>query len=390
MTSIDPDHFRKVMGQFPTGVVVVTAMGADGEALGMTVGSFTSVSLDPPLVAYLPAKTSSSYASLQASGDRFCVNVLDADQEEVCRLIATRKQDKFEDIGWTLSPGGCPVIDGAVAYVDCEVEAVHDAGDHDIVIGRVTDLELAGGTNPLLFFRGGYGAFRATSLVVGAQGLADQLRVVDLVRPDLERMAAELGTEVTAMARVGDELVLVASCGHSPYAILPSWVGHRVPFIPPFGSIFAAYGGADLREAWYTRTPGSFDRRETLEQGLDGIVERGFGIALGHEAGAKLERLTARFNVGDPQVSRAMVEAALADAVDNFNPQHIPESGEIEVRSLSTPLFVDDEIALTLMLWGPPGPVPVERAREMADRLRRVTDDATRSVAQIRGSSSLM
>lgn len=390
MASIDPAHFRTVMGQFPTGVVVVTAMSADGEALGMTVGSFTSVSLDPPLVAYLPSKTSSSYASLRAAGERFCVNVLDAEQEEVCRLIATRKSSKFEGIGWSLSAGGCPVIDGAVAYVDCVVEAVHDGGDHDIVVGRVEDLDLVGGANPLLFFRGGYGAFRARSLVVGAQGLADQLRIVDLVRPELEEIAADVGTEVTAMARVGDELVLVASCGHSPYAIVPSWVGHRVPFIPPFGSIFAAFGGADLRQAWYERTPGSLDRRATLEHGLDGIVERGYGIALGHRESAKLELLTARYNAGDPEVTLAMVETALAAAVDNFNPERIPESGDIEVRSLSTPFVVDDEVALTFMLWGPPGPVDVSRVREMADRLRRVTDRATRSVAQIRGSSSLM
>lgn len=390
MATIDPGHFRKVMGQFPTGVVVVTAMGADGEPLGMTVGSFTSVSLDPPLVAYLPSKTSSSYASLRGAGDRFCINVLDADQEDVCRLIATRKSQKFAGVDWGLSPGGCPVIDDAVAFVDCTVEAVHEAGDHDIVVGRVDHLDLAGGTSPLLFFRGGYGAFRATSLVVGAQGLADQLRVVDLVRPEMEQMAADLGTEVTAMARVGDELVLVASCGHSPYALLPSWVGHRVPFIPPFGSIFAAYAGADLREAWFGRTPGDVDRRETLERGLEGIRRRGFGIALGHEEGAKLELLTARFNAGDEGVTRAMVEAALAEAVDNFNPEDIPETGEIEVRSLSAPFFVDDDVALTFMLWGPPGPVPVARVREMADRLRRACDDATRSVAQIRGSSSLM
>ena len=87
---MDPKHFRQVLGQYPTGVVIVTSVSAQGEALGMTVGSFTSVSLDPPLVAFLPDKASSSWKALRESGPRFCVNVLAAQQEDVCRAVASR------------------------------------------------------------------------------------------------------------------------------------------------------------------------------------------------------------------------------------------------------------------------------------------------------------
>jgi 3-hydroxy-9,10-secoandrosta-1,3,5(10)-triene-9,17-dione monooxygenase reductase component len=156
---IDPDRFRQVLSQYPTGVVVVTAIRPNGDAVGMTVGSFTSVSLDPPLVAFVPAKLSSSWKSLRESGRSFCVNVLAANQQDVCRAVAMRKDNKFDGIPWIPSRNGNPVVAGSVAYIDCALEATHDAGDHDIVIGRVLELEVMSADDPLVFFRGGYGSF---------------------------------------------------------------------------------------------------------------------------------------------------------------------------------------------------------------------------------------
>ncbi|RVW07808.1 flavin reductase [Prescottella agglutinans] len=165
---IDGAHFRKVLGQYPTGVVVVTAVAADGEPLGMAVGSFTSVSLNPPLVAFLPDRKSSSWKALRESGDRFCINVLGSDQEDVCRAVATRKERKFEGITWRPSSAGMPVLEGAVAYIDCTVQDIHDAGDHHIVVGRVNDLDMIAATaRPLLFFRGDYGSFAPLALAAG-------------------------------------------------------------------------------------------------------------------------------------------------------------------------------------------------------------------------------
>jgi flavin reductase (DIM6/NTAB) family NADH-FMN oxidoreductase RutF len=157
-SQVDPERFRKVLGQYPTGVVVVTAISQNGDAIGMTVGSFTSVSLDPPLVAFVPAKLSSSWKALRESGRSFCVNILAADQEDVCRAVAARKDKKFDEIPWIPSRYGNPVVAGSVAYIECELEMMHDAGDHDIVIGRVLELEVMSVGYPLVFFRGGYGS----------------------------------------------------------------------------------------------------------------------------------------------------------------------------------------------------------------------------------------
>lgn len=157
--SFDSRHFRTVLGHFPTGVVIVTADGADGP-VGMTIGSFTSVSLDPPLVAFLPATTSSSWQKVEAAGS-FCVNILADDQADVCNRFASKDDDKFAGLDWTPAAGtGSPVLPDVLGWIDCEIDAVHEAGDHVIVVGRVLDLAAAeSDRGPLLFFQGGYGRF---------------------------------------------------------------------------------------------------------------------------------------------------------------------------------------------------------------------------------------
>jgi 3-hydroxy-9,10-secoandrosta-1,3,5(10)-triene-9,17-dione monooxygenase reductase component len=157
---IDSARFRQVLGHFPTGVTVITATTGDGPA-GLAVGSFFSVSLDPPLVAFCAAKTSSSYPKIEEAG-HFVVNILAEDQEDICRVFASKGVDKFNGIGYRASPGvGAPILTGVLAWIDCEIDTVHEAGDHWIVLGRVLDLEVAHEGGPLVFFRGGYG--RVTS-----------------------------------------------------------------------------------------------------------------------------------------------------------------------------------------------------------------------------------
>lgn len=124
--------------------------------MGMAVSSFTSVSLDPPLVAFLPGKSSSTFPVI-AERSTFCVNVLAADQERVCRALSVSGGDKFADVAWQAGPHGDPVIEGVVAWIGCTIEVVHDAGDHHIVVGRVDDLDADTAASPLLFFRSQYG-----------------------------------------------------------------------------------------------------------------------------------------------------------------------------------------------------------------------------------------
>ncbi len=153
--NFDSAKFRQVLGHFPTGVTVVTAI-EEGAPVGLAIGSFASLSLDPAQVLFCPAKTSSSWPKIRSAG-KFCANILADDQEDVSRVFASKAADKFEEIGWRRSGNGSPIIEGVLAYIDCEITQVHDGGDHEIVVGTVQDLEVRHEGGPLVFFRGGYG-----------------------------------------------------------------------------------------------------------------------------------------------------------------------------------------------------------------------------------------
>ncbi|MFD1611461.1 flavin reductase family protein [Sphingomonas tabacisoli] len=155
---IDEASFRRVLGHYPTGVCVVTAIDEDGAAAALVVGSFTSASLDPPLVAFFPGRRSTTWPRIEAVG-RYCVNILADDQRLLCKQLAAAGPDKFTGVSHHLSANGSPRIEGSVAWIDCDLEACHEAGDHRIAIGRVTDLEVRNSVDPLVFLRGGFGTF---------------------------------------------------------------------------------------------------------------------------------------------------------------------------------------------------------------------------------------
>lgn len=151
----DGAKYRQVLGHFPTGVTVITAMTDEGPA-GMAIGSFSSLSLDPALVLFSATKTSASWSKLRGAG-KFCVNILADDQEDISRVFGSKADDKFSEIGWRRSGNGAPLINGVLAYIDCDLHSVLDGGDHDIIIGAVTDLDVKHEGGALVFFRGGYG-----------------------------------------------------------------------------------------------------------------------------------------------------------------------------------------------------------------------------------------
>ena len=147
--------FRDVLGRFASGVTVVTAIH-DGVPVGLTCQSFSSVSLDPPLVLFVPSRTSRAWPLIRETGS-FCVNLLASDQAWVSNTMASKGVDKFAEVEWRPSSRtGSPVLAGTLGHVDCTIEDVHEAGDHDVVIGRVLTLAGEAPGDPLLFYRGRY------------------------------------------------------------------------------------------------------------------------------------------------------------------------------------------------------------------------------------------
>jgi len=151
---VDANTFRQACGHFATGVSIVTMRDRAGQPQGLTVNSFTSVSLEPPLVLVCIDRRISTYpAMLECEG--WLVNILAADQEELSRRFATPDIDKFAGMNLQDGPYRAPLIPGAVARLGARPHARHSGGDHDIFVGEVTEVEFEEGA-PLLFFRGGY------------------------------------------------------------------------------------------------------------------------------------------------------------------------------------------------------------------------------------------
>ena len=154
--AIDPTAFRRVLGQFPTGVAIVTALNRDGNPTGWMVRSFFSISLDPPLVGFSVAKESTSWPQIKQIGS-FCVNILAEDQQELCEAFAGGSAERFAGVQWDTVLTANPRIHGSLAWIDCVIQQAYEAGDHEICVAAVKALDVAREAGPLVFFRGGYG-----------------------------------------------------------------------------------------------------------------------------------------------------------------------------------------------------------------------------------------
>lgn len=351
-TPIDSDQFREVLGQYPTGVVAVLGLSAAGEPLGMILGTFASVSLEPPLISFTPSKTSSSWARLRHVA-RYSVNVLGSHQQDVCRALSSKSPEKFDDVTWELNGNGLPYLPSSVAYLECTRTQVVDGGDHDIVLAQVDELRSGEPNVPLLFFQGGFGSFSPLSMVAFDRDLTEHLRGVDLVRPVMDDLARRYSTEVTAVVRVQDKLVLAAASGRTPTASFPTRVGIKLPFMPPLGGVFAAWGDESTRLAWTSQT----DDRSMADAALGRIRERGYALGLGHEKSALWERASVSAHAG--REAEQNLRFRIADARADYNPSWIPDGdGGIEFRFAQAPVFdAAGNIAFALTMWGPPGEV---------------------------------
>jgi 3-hydroxy-9,10-secoandrosta-1,3,5(10)-triene-9,17-dione monooxygenase reductase component len=156
--AVDTLRFRQVIGHFPTGVAIVTCYGPDGPT-GLTTNAITSVSLEPLLLLVCFDNTSRTLPAVREAR-RFCVNVLRAGQEDLARVFASKRvaREKFEAVTH-LEAHGVPVLDGALAWLACDLDALHPAGDHTIGIGAITQMDADPTGEPLVWFRGDYGTF---------------------------------------------------------------------------------------------------------------------------------------------------------------------------------------------------------------------------------------
>ena len=360
LRAIDPKWFRQVLGQYPTGVCVVTSTDPDGGHAGMAVGSFTSVSLDPPLVAFFPDKTSTTWPRIERAGS-FCVNVLGQDQLHVCRAFAAKGGDKFGELRWEAAASGAPIIEDAIAWIDCDIEQVHEAGDHYIVVGRVRELDVVGSSLPLLFFQGGYGRFVPESLVSGDLELIRHFRLIDTIRPEIEQLARAADVECNVAVRVRDELVILATAGQPRGSNIPTRVGHRYATVPPVACVHAAWDPDDAIAAWVRRAP---ERHDEWAAGLALIRENGYATILGR---IRVESDGADGAGGSPHdIRRHIYDLRLGSS-----PAEIAAGDDQHWGLLTAPAFdAAGRVSLAINLYGFDASVSAGDAESLARQLR--------------------
>lgn len=152
---VPPTILRRVLGHYPTGVCIVTGLGTDDRPIGLTIGTFNSVSLEPPLVAFYAMQTSYTFAEIRAH-NAFVVNVLGSREDYYCKAFSRPREERFTGIDWTPGSSGAPVLANAAAWIDCGIERVEEVGDHYWVLGRVRALDIGTGDQPLVFCNGGF------------------------------------------------------------------------------------------------------------------------------------------------------------------------------------------------------------------------------------------
>lgn len=380
--AIDSHTFRSVLGHFPTGVAAITAVGADGAPVGMAVGSFTSVSLDPPLVAFLPDRGSTTFPRIRQAGS-FCVNVLAGDQESVCRSFAAKGSDKYAGISWRPAGSGAPMIDGAVAWIDCDIDTIHDAGDHFIVVGRVRELKAETDRRPLLFFQGGYGRFSSPSRSAPAEpDLLEQLRLLDAARPEMERVATELDMECLAHVRIRDAIVILGSAGKPRRGLPSERIGQRTPFVAPLGTLFVSLDDELEVQRWVSPegiAPRTDGEAEQFRAQAARAQQRGWSLVLDTPGQVALEA-TVGGGSTDPDLPEALRILTGQLNVEGYEAEVTP-GHEYAVRHLIVPVrAAGGEVVLNLSLYGLPRRCSAEDIEAWRARLSAAAESVARAL----------
>lgn len=386
---IDPAKFRNVLGHYPTGVTIVTGISESGEVLAMVVGTFTSVSIEPPLVAFLPMKSSRTFQELSKCAS-VCVNVLTGDQEKLGRLIASRRENKLDGIEWEYSPNGAPILTGSLAWLDVRISDTIEAGDHWIAMCQVLDLGVGDASPPLIFFQGGYGRFMVKSLVARVDGdNVGPVRRGARARHILERVATELGGQVQLMAALSPHELVAVATAQGACVNATDDLGERVPMIPPIGDTYVAGGSDEDVEDWLSRGPRLEPHERDLFWGrIEFCRKHGYLASFLPQGGrSSYESMAAaaqRFAQGNltPAEERDLSEAIARGAV-GYEAQEIDDAAIYSIGSIVMPIPDENQRPIfTMRVSQLPADVPGTRVKQWIDHLRPVAQELSTALAE--------
>ncbi|MFY2791647.1 flavin reductase family protein [Rhodococcus sp. MALMAid1271] len=335
--------FREVTGHYPTGVAIVTGTDPTGELLALVVGTFSSVSLDPPLVSFMPMKTSRTFARMQECSS-LCVNIVGGEQEREVMSIAQRWENKFDGIDWYPSPHGNPVLTEAIGWMDTTIWKTVDAGDHWIVLCEVKDMAITNPVSPLIFFQGGYGSFVCTSLLARMDHeILPAIHAAHAARSQVEALAAAIGCEVSVLTAVSaDEMATVLSAT-APGVDRDAALAQRIPIVPPIGDSYVFALPEAEQDRWIDKLKGEDSGTRVHRARLDFIREHGYGIsflpAAGSDAYTEMRRATKEYESGrlTPRKERE-IRAQIGRTSVDYRPQVLDGAGTYNVGSIVLPV----------------------------------------------------
>ncbi|MGO4690356.1 flavin reductase [Glaciibacter sp. 2TAF33] len=342
--AIDSRAFRDVLGHYPTGVVVITGVSSDGAPLGMVVGTFNSVSLDPPLVSFMPTKNSETYKALRQSST-LCINVLAHDQQLETRALSQRDADKFDKVKWAMSAQGVPKLEDSVAHIYCTIAEEIEAGDHLIVLCDVREVQVTRPVTPLLFFQGGYGGFSATTSAAHvASDLITAVRVAEVARAQLTALAERFDCEAVALIQINDHDQTIGAAARTSSVQTHDRLGVRMALIPPFGETAVAWS-EEQSAKWLGRIyPPDPEVVEMYRAQLAAVRHRGYTahiVPAGREEDHRVfTDALHEYALGQltPARDRA-VRTVIASAAAFFPVEAISDDASERVISITVPVF---------------------------------------------------
>ncbi|WP_066907945.1 flavin reductase family protein [Millisia brevis] len=328
--------WRTVLGEYPTGVTLITSRSDSGDPVGMVVGTFSAVSEDPPIIAFMPGSNSWNGQQIQRNGT-FCASVLGYEHEAICRAFAQSAEDRFDRCEWVETDKGNLRLADAVVWFEAEVGEVMPAGDHKIVLGAVSSLGLGDGSAglPLLFLKGGYGSFTAPALNFDLHGFGGQLRQAETFRTLIQQLADDTGTECVLSALAQDSVVVLMAANvhaNNPASLL----GRAFPFAAPLAPALAAWGDPDREKLWAETSRhliGAVDRPFIAEL-LASVQQRGYAISVGSTMAERFDRIAL-----DPASSRSELADVWNGVVTDVRRTIDPSIAHGDISSIQVPVF---------------------------------------------------
>lgn len=375
------EHLADAMAHTPTSVAIITALADDGATIAMVVGSFAFVSDEPPLVSFMPSKSSKTYAQLRGVRS-FAVNVLAADQEDTCRAIAQGWGDKLAGVPWTPTASGAPGITGSVMVLDCTREDIVDAGDHDIVLARVTAISERRSASPLVFFQRGYGGFTPSAFLAPIdRELAEAVTRIQPACAALSALADDIGVDAAIFAGIRGHAAAIAVTSRTDGE--GTVLGSRYPIMAPLGDLFVAWQDDATTDAWLERL------RHLPEEGPDILRarladarERGWTVTLRSDVrDGELVDLLRAYGTDSvvPSVHRAL-EGALRRALQSYRSVALDER-EIPLGNMVAPIRdADRHVVMAVRVSGFTASYSGDAVETIAMRLVRAAAEIERAL----------